>query len=84
MTTLQLVLLIYFGIGFIVGIPLGRRYWRLFRESNHKLNIILPKANKIDFNRIIDSFVFLCAWFIYIGLYPIGLLEIVLKKESKI
>ncbi|MEM0173082.1 MAG: hypothetical protein QXI16_01085 [Sulfolobaceae archaeon] len=84
MNALEILLLCYFGLGAIVGIPLGRRYWRLFRESNHKLNVVLPKLNKLDFNRIIDSFVFLCAWVIYIPLYPFAIIEIIFKKGDKV
>lgn len=81
--TLELILWIYFIIGGIIAIPLARAYWRDFRSSDHKANTVLPKFNKIDFNRVVDSFVFLIAWIIITVTYPIYLLEKLYKKYKE-
>jgi len=84
MNVFETVLLIYFCVGAIVGIPLARRYWKLFRSSNNKMNVVLPKLGKIDFNRVIDSFVFLLAWIVLVVLYPLYIFEILIGKGDKI
>lgn len=80
MSLFEIILRVYIVIGIFVGIPLGRIYWKDFRNSNHKSNVILPRSAKIDPNRIIDSFVFLIAWIINIFVYPITILELIIKK----
>jgi len=74
---LETVLVIYFSVGALVSIPLARKYWKDFRESDHKANTILPL--KI-LNRIVDSYVFMIAWVLYTVLYPIALLELLYKQ----
>jgi len=73
-------IIIYLCVGAIVGIPLGRKYWEEFRKSDNKINVVLPL--KIQ-NRIVDSFIFMVAWVIYIFLYPIALIELLIKKIRK-
>lgn len=84
--TLELVLWIYLIVGALVGIPLAHGYWKSFRSSDHKANTILPKLSKIDFNRIVDSYVFLIAWIIIALTYPIYIFEKLYKnyKERKL
>lgn len=76
----MIYLYIYFLLGMLIAIPLGRKYWLEFRSSNHKSNIVLPL--KI-FNRIVDSFVFLTAWIVYTVIYPLYFLELLLKPLIK-
>ena len=84
MITFELFLTIYFVIGAIVSIPLARRYVIQFRSSNHSANLVLPKMAKLDFNRLIDSYVFILAWIVLTILYPFKLVEILIRKEGKI
>jgi hypothetical protein len=70
-------IILYLCIGALVGIPLGRLYWIDFRSSNHKANIVYPYKFA---NRIVDSYVYMIAWFIYVFLYPLKLLELLISK----
>jgi hypothetical protein len=70
-------IIIYLSIGALVGIPLARNYWKEFRMSNHKANVIMPLKFQ---NRTIDSFVFMVAWMYFIPFYPIALIELLIKR----
>lgn len=70
----------YLVIGMIVAIPLARGYWRSFRESDHKSNVVMPMKFQ---NRIIDSFVFTIAWMILVFIYPVQIAELIFKQLKK-
>jgi len=70
-------IILYLSVGALVGIPLGRMYWIDFRSSNHKANVVYPYKFA---NRIVDSYVFMIAWFIYVFLYPFKLIELLIQK----
>jgi hypothetical protein len=74
---MNLWIIIYLSVGALVGIPLGRSYWKEFRMSNSKHNVVLPLP---ILNRLVDSFVFMSAWVVYIFLYPLALVELLIKK----
>ncbi len=76
---MELAIKIYILIGLIVGIYLARLYWKEFRKSNHKSNIVT--GYKIV-DRLIDSFVFTIAYIFLIFLYPIYVIELIINNKK--
>lgn len=71
---------IYIIIGLIIALPLARIYFIKWRDTPNELNVVLPL--KI-LNRIIDSFIFLIAYSIYVFLYPLAIIELIIDLLKK-
>jgi hypothetical protein len=70
----------YLMIGLVLSIPLARAYVFDWRSKPSKYNIQLP--NKFA-NRTIEAFVFIIAWITITVLYPIYLIELLVKRGKK-
>ena len=75
----MIYLQIYLIIGIIPSIILARHYVLNWRLTPSKHNVVLPY--KI-INRLIDSVVYIIALTFIIFLYPIYIIEIIIKKEK--
>lgn len=80
MSIYEIILYIYLGVAGITALFMARKYWLEWRDTPSKYNVYFKQKQA---NRIVDSYVFIIAYVVYVILFPFAILEICIKNIKK-
>lgn len=80
MSNYEIVLYIYLGVAGISALFLARKYWLEWRATPSKYNIYFKQKQA---NRIVDSYVFIIAYVVYVIVFPLAIVDECIKSFKK-